>query len=217
MGGDAAWDMGIAHPDMWAGVIPITPNVSKFVTLYSENARYVPWYFVVGELDPARSPENEVQWDRYLSRANYDVTISEFLGRGRDHYYDDIQRMFEWMKLHERNFFPREFKTATLRATDNFFWWVEISEFPFALPPPKNTPALAVESEILANNGIRVKTGARSGRVFISPKMLDFEKKMVVSVNGQRVSVDPPQAEIMLEDARTRGDRQNVFWSKIDF
>ncbi len=23
MGGDAAWDIGLAHPDVWAGVIPI--------------------------------------------------------------------------------------------------------------------------------------------------------------------------------------------------
>ena len=224
MGGDAAWDLGIAHPDLWAGVIPIAANADKFVNLYTENARYVPWYFVIGEKDGERDLGNNVQWDRYLGRANYDVTITEYLGRGHDHFYDDIQRIFEWMKLHQRNFYPKEFKAVTMRNTDDFFWWTEVSDFPaqqnvspFSWPPPKNTPPLTVESEILPNNGIRLKTGARSGHVFLSPDMLDFEKKIVFSVNGKSTTVGTPSAEVLLEDVRTRGDRLHPFWIRVDY
>ncbi|MCL2624820.1 MAG: hypothetical protein FWD31_14245, partial [Planctomycetaceae bacterium] len=50
-GGDAAWDIGIAHPDLWAGVMPIVASGQKFTRYYPLNARYVPLYFVNGELD----------------------------------------------------------------------------------------------------------------------------------------------------------------------
>jgi predicted esterase len=222
MGGDAAWDIGIAHPDLWAGVIPITANADKFVTLYTDNARYVPWYFVVGEKDGQRDLGNNVQWDRYLSRAGYDVMITEYLGRGHDHYYDDIQRIFEWMKLHQRNFFPRKFEVASMRSIDDFFWWTEVSDFPsqqivsaFNWPPPKNTPPLKIESEILPNNGVRLSTGAKKGYIYLSPDMVDFEKKVVI--NGSPVKALVPSAEVLLEDVRTRGDRRHPFWVKVDY
>ena len=54
MGGDAAWDMGLAHPDLWAGVIPDRGPVRSLLRpLYWENAKYVPFYVVAGELDGA--------------------------------------------------------------------------------------------------------------------------------------------------------------------
>ena len=52
MGGDAAWDIGLAHPDLWAGVIPIVATADKYVKhKYRENAKYLPLYFVCGEKD----------------------------------------------------------------------------------------------------------------------------------------------------------------------
>jgi enterochelin esterase-like enzyme len=222
IGGDAVWEIGIAHPDLWAGVIPITPKADKYVNLYSENARTLSWYFIRGERE-LPNENNLTQWDRYLSRANYNVTIAEYLGRGNDHFYDEIQNLFEWMKLHERNFFPREFKTQTIRSTDNFFWWVEIGDFPAAQnvpaynwPPPKNTLTLQIESQILPNNSLRVK-GFRSGRVFIAPEMLDFEKKVTLTIDGGRHAMPAPSAEVLLEDVRTRGDRQHPFWTVVEF
>jgi hypothetical protein len=223
-GGDAAWDLGVSHPDLWAGVIPITANAEKFVTLYHENARYVPWYFVVGDKDGQRRDLSAVQWDRYMGRANYDVMISELLGRGHEHFYEELPRIMEWMKLHERNFFPKEFKVATMRSTDNFFWWAELNDFPghqnvnaFNWPPPKNTPPLTVESEILANNSVRLKPGTKSGRIYISPNMLDLESKVNVIVDTNRIPLGAPQVETLLEDARTRGDRKHPFWYCLEF
>jgi predicted esterase len=226
LGGDAAWDIGLAHPDLWAGVIPIAANCEKYVTQYSENARHVPLYFVVGEKDGKRASENLVQWDRYLSRAGYDVMIAEYLGRGHEHFYDEILRLFEWMKLHQRNFFPEKFEVSTMRQWDNFFWFAELDEFPprtmvapLTWPPPKNTPPVEVEARrLLENNGLNVRTGARKGRIFLAPEMVDFDRPMVLSINGKPVrKPPPPSAEVLLEDVRTRGDRRHPFWVKIDF
>ena len=37
MGGDAAWDIALAHPDLWAGVVPITALSGKYVERYWQN------------------------------------------------------------------------------------------------------------------------------------------------------------------------------------
>lgn len=54
--------------------------------------------------------------------------------------------------------------------------------------------------------------------VWLSPDMIDFSKPLSVTIDGQRrwngdFSAD---LEVMLEDLRTRGDRQHPFWAKIE-
>ena len=107
-GGDAAWDIGLAHPDLWTGVIPIVAQSDRYCARYWENARYVPFYVVAGELDGAKLIENALDLDRYLRRG-FDTTVVEYLGRGHEDFYDEILRMFDWMGRFHRNFFPREF------------------------------------------------------------------------------------------------------------
>src|SRR5262249_17220599 len=44
MGGDAAFDIGMSHPDLFAGVIPITGVSDKYCKWYWQNAKGVAWY-----------------------------------------------------------------------------------------------------------------------------------------------------------------------------
>ena len=68
-GGDAAWDIGVSHPDLWAGVIPISAEARKTCIFYTENARHVPFYVVLGELDGGRIARDALVLDRYLKTA----------------------------------------------------------------------------------------------------------------------------------------------------
>jgi hypothetical protein len=222
MGGDAVWEIACSHPDLWAGVIPIGANCEKYTTLYNKNARYVPWYFVVGEKDSKRGAEMLNQWDKYMSRAGYDIMISEYLGRGHEHFYDEVQRLFEWMKLHRRNFFPEKFEVGSVRESDNFFWYLEFQ----GLPPKtivtplsyQARPPMEVKGNRTDNNGLIVHCGASSGTVYYSPEMLDLSKKMTLTLPGKANSKSfEPSAEVLLEDVRTRGDRQHPFWAKIEY
>ncbi|MFT7643689.1 MAG: hypothetical protein ACI9G1_005455, partial [Pirellulaceae bacterium] len=67
MGGDLAWDVGLSHPDLWAGVIPIVPTADKYIKRYWENGRGLPMYFVCGQLDGNKMSINGPEWDRYLT------------------------------------------------------------------------------------------------------------------------------------------------------
>jgi predicted esterase len=226
MGGDAAWDIACSHPDLWAGAIPIGANCDKYIQLYRDNARYVPWFFVVGEKDSKRSERMLDVWDGYMRKSGFDVMVSEYLGRGHEHFYDEIQRLFEWMKLHRRNFFPKEFEVGTVRESDNFFWYLEFH----GLPPEKiisplkfaGRRAMEVSGKYTDTNVLTIKAGAAGGTVYYSPEMLDLSKKITLNLpkdppRGVKAKTFEPSAEVLLEDVRTRGDRQHPFWAKIDF
>jgi pimeloyl-ACP methyl ester carboxylesterase len=222
MGGDAAWDIACSHPDMWAGAIPIGANCDKYIPLYVKNARYVPWFFVVGEKDSKRGERMLDVWDKYFRFSDFDVLVSEYLGRGHEHFYDEIQRLFEWMKLHRRNFFPQEFEVGTVRESDNYFWFVEFHGMPPAVivSPLKfaGRKPMEVAGKHSDSNVLTVRAGAAGGTVYYSPELLDLSKKMSLNLPGRdRNKSFEPSAEVLLEDVRTRGDRQHPFWAKIEF
>jgi predicted esterase len=223
IGGDAAWDIGFAHPDLWAGVIPIAALGEKYVSHYLENVRRLPLYFVAGELDGDRMMRNAKEWDRYLS-TRLDVTVAEFRGRGHEHFYEEILALFDWMGRKKRDFFPQKFVANTMRAEDNFFWWVEVSDLPSATivppaqwPPARNFQAASIKAQRTANNGLIVKTGAAHATVWLAPGLIDFTRRATVTINTTKYSGDDlkPNIETLLEDARSRGDRQHPFWVQV--
>ncbi|HUE69524.1 MAG TPA: alpha/beta hydrolase-fold protein [Pirellulaceae bacterium] len=230
MGGDAAWDIGLAHPDLWAGVMPIVATSDKYVRLYWENAALLPMYFVCGERDGNRWAVNAVDWDRYLTRSTvnqWDIMVVRYHGRGHESYHDDIQNLFAWMNLHQRNFFPRDFKVKSMRPWDNFYWYVEAADYlatNMVHPvdwtgerPPRANPAL-VEGRILPapSNGVRANSSARKVTVWLSPEMVNFDARVTVNINNKDMKGPfQPNLEDLLEDVRTRGDRVHPFWLKV--
>ena len=223
MGGDAAWDIGLAHPDVWAGVIPIVATADRYILFYTENGRRLPMYFVGGELDGNRLVQNRDQWNDYLTHHSYDATIVLFQGRGHEDFHDEIQRIFDWMAVHRRQFFQDEFLCLSMRPWDNYFWWAEVDQ----LPPrsmiwptnwkkPSGRPARIDGRIIRASNRVRLTTGADRAVVWLSPEMIDFDQPLSVSINGKKIKEIDQGREVMLNDVRTRGDRQHPFWAKAE-
>ena len=144
---------------------------------------------------------------------NYDVTVAEYRGRGHEHFSDEIQRIFDWMGRKQRDFFPKKITAATKRPWDHYFWWIEMDK----LPPQNGTRALLVEGTINANNGIHVKApGAVS--LFLSPRMFDLSRAGTITINGRSLPKKPiqPDLRVLLDDVRTRGERQHPFWAKVE-
>ena len=223
MGGDAAWDIALAHPDLWAGVMPIVATADKYVTRYWENAEFVSFYFVSGEKDSNKHAANAIDWDRYLLHSGFDTTIVQYQGRGHEHFHDEIQKLLDWMNLHRRNFFPKEFKAVTMRPWDNFFWWAELGSLPsqsmvmpVSWPPGSAARPAITEATILSTNSVRVTSGAQKVTVYLAPEMVNFEERVNASINGRRVVNIQPSVDVLLEDARTRGDRLHPFWAKVE-
>ncbi|MCR9116495.1 MAG: alpha/beta hydrolase-fold protein [bacterium] len=218
MGGDAAWDIGLAHPDLWAGVMPITATSLKYVSLYWENAKGLPLYFVAGEMDGNRTSQNSRDWNRYLTSIGFDAMVVEYQGRGHEHFQDEILHLFDWMEVHRRDFAKKEFSVTSMRPWDNYFWWLEVDEFPptsIVLPVswPDTSVRAAKTNGSFRSNRFTVRSTAKKMTIWLSPELVDFDER--IYVNGRAETVEP-DIRVLLEDVRTRGDRQHPFWAKIE-
>jgi pimeloyl-ACP methyl ester carboxylesterase len=230
-GGDAAWDIGISHPDLWAGVMPIVASGRKYTRYYPLNARYVPLYFVTGELDASVNRNmNYYNFNRYLmagNTENYQCTVVTYIGRGHESFSDEILHLIDWMGRQRRVFPNRNFAVHSLRPWDNFFWWVE-GQFPASAminpsdwpdtggPTPNFGPRL--EGNTNSRNRVQVKSTAAKTTIWLSPELVNFDERVEVQLNGRRTSASgliEGKLVDLLEDVRTRHDRQHPFWLKI--
>lgn len=224
-GGEAAWDVGCAHPDLWAGLIPISCRTDKYCSFYWLNAKNLPIYFVCGALDGQILKENANVLSRY-SQSGYDVTVVEYLGRGHEPFSDELIRIFDWMERKKRNFYPAAFEVRTMRPWDDFFWWVDVEKLPAAsivLPaqfPVRGTVPAKIAAELIPSvNTLKVNVPAGKVTIWVGPQMLDFDQPINFLVNGKKVRVPrdtKPDLEILLQDVARRGDRQNPFWQKLE-
>jgi pimeloyl-ACP methyl ester carboxylesterase len=234
-GGDAAWDIALAHPDLWAGCVMIAPRGDRYVKYYRDNARQVPLYFVSGEkyagpgMDSNWLMQNATELDRYLSDTRTDCTLVLYQGRGRDRegFSDEIQRIFEWMALgaHRRNFDVNRIDAVSMRPWDSYFWWLECEGFPprtMVLPqawPQPGARVVNIHARIIEKTGrIEVSPASSRATIWLSPEIIDFDRPIQVVVNGRELREEiKPSVDVILEDVRTRGDRQHPFWARVDW
>ena len=73
----------------------------------------------------------------------------------------------------------------------------------------------------VTNGGLNVRSGTDRVTVWLTPDIVDFQERLTVVVNGRRAGKRDkpvrPDLQTLLEDVRTRGDRQNPFWARVDF
>jgi hypothetical protein len=131
--------------------------------------------------------------------------------------------MFGWMDYYRRDPFPKSFTCVSLRPWDNFFWWIELESIPpkFVVLPAAwnnrtNTAQVEAEMKSATSISVRASDGCKA-ILYLTPDMVNFENRFTVTVNGKSQSVTTqPSMAVMLEDARTRGDRQHPFWQKLE-
>lgn len=238
IGATAAWDIAIAHPDLWAGVLPVGPLADRFLLFCGNNARYMPSYFVFGQFDGSIIAKNATKLLNGYFQRNFDITMVEYQGRGHEDFQEEILKMMEWMKRHKRNFYPSKFECRSMRTFDNFFWNLEQSQLPpkkvadpVHWPPARGTTAAITSCEIRNKVSFLISTSASQLTIWLNPNNVDFDKKLFIIVNGKKQTTVTanggkvvkmstefiePDLHVLLEDVRTRGDRQNPFWAKVD-
>lgn len=232
-GGDAAFDIGNAHPDLFAGVIPITGRIDNLTIKLWRNGRQIPWYIVGGQLDRDTFEKNAKFINRMIV-AHYDLILSEFVGRGYESFYGEIHRLFDWMELHRRRRFPDEFSMQTLRPNNNRFFWLKADTLEPVRGPRGRiqngagrnsfvaSSPRTISAEILSGSTdhttISIKSPARSNTIWLSPEMIDFGRRLHVKVGSRRVFNGFAEASVehILEDLRLRGDRQKIYQARMD-
>lgn len=232
-GADMAFDYGLAHPDSFAGVAVISGHPFKYAYRYRAHVERVPLYVAIGDLSPAGP---EIVFGEYLkpliARAN-DVTYVEYYRRGLEDLPEEAPAVVDWMdRRPDREAYPvpnpnKPLDFASARESDDRFYGVVIREFapgrttsPEAADPfGKNlNPASLKISASQASNLLKLQiNGIKQLDVWVSPKVLDFKKRITVRINTKDFfkAIATPGIEPFLEDLRMRGDRQQVYWMKV--
>ncbi|MCA9015071.1 MAG: hypothetical protein KDA77_07035, partial [Planctomycetaceae bacterium] len=185
-GADAAFDIGMSHPGLFAGVIPIAGKTSAFNLHYWQNAKDLPWYIVGGELDRDTLEHNSLVVNRMM-RYGHDIIYAEYKGRGYENYYEEIHNLFNWMDLQKRLKYPKEIEEKILRPIDNRFYWVRTEDFPPQIMQPvvpgKNNriqaKPVSLNVSVKEGNVVYIKSGGKINTLWLSPEIVDFEKRLV--------------------------------------
>ncbi|EMI44814.1 peptidase-like protein [Rhodopirellula sp. SWK7] len=225
-GGGAAWDIALSHPDIWSGMIAIGAEPQKTLHHYNANAVYMPVYIVMGDKDGRPLKRNGAVYDDYMTY-QHDAMVVMYRGRGKEFFYEESERIFEWMKTseHRRPRFPESIEVKSMREGDRFFWWLEWQDSlpatvidPILWDEAERIVAAQVSSTIGANNEIRISQAPSNAfTVWLSPDMpLDFGDQITVRYRNRRSNFQfGGEIDTLLEDARTRADRKRPFWGKV--
>ena len=226
IGGNAAWDIALAHPDLWAGLIGITAEADKYVNHYHPNAfGTLPMYFVHGDLDHPRMAANKMDWNRYFKGRDCDVMVVSYQGRGREHFQEEVPHLFTWMARHRRAITPSTLDVRMMRPWDRMFWWIEVRGLPertVVLPaewPVDDRSAAFVEGTFRRdqNQVVISKCSADQATLWLNPDIVDFARQIEIRFKGDSRRFElAPDAAVLLEDVRRRGDRQRPFWAQVE-
>ncbi len=227
VGGTIALDFGFGHPDLFAGIVSISGQPAKYVYAYRKHAERLPLYIVTGELAPAAKEAVFDGFARQMISEALDVTFVEYFRRGLEDLPEEAPAAFEWMDKRKRDATPRTFDAYSARPSDARFYGVVIQELGEgrAIAPEaadalgKNIhPAKLTVRTSAPSNLLNITTnGVERLDVWISPKLIDFKRKLEVRINNRAFYKGPAKSDpaALLTDLRFRGDRQQLYWMKV--
>lgn len=232
-GAAMAYDVGLSHPDLFAGVLPMSAQPRLFAQSYWRNAQYLPFYVVSGDTAGDYTKMNRRIFDQWIPRG-YPSLFVEYRGRGAEWFEAEIPYMFDWMSRKKREgAFPELGWSGgapgegfqTMRSTDNRYYWLStdsINEKYLNEGTWSNRiSAAGIQARIAEGNQILIYTrGLKQLTVWLGRGMVDFEKPVTIRINGNTMlnnRIVKPSLRTLLEDFQLRGDRQRLFLVELPF
>jgi dienelactone hydrolase len=235
-GGNMAYDVGLSHPDLFAGVLPVCGRPRYHARAYWRNAQHLPLYVTEGGQDGDGPKDNLNLFEQWVPRG-YPALYVGYKARGPEWFAGEVPYLFDWMSRKKRSTaFPELGRTGgvgvlneeyqSLRPTDDRFYWLSVDGI-----HDRNTAeagrwrsgvsGATLAGRVSAGNHINLYAhGFRKVTLWLGQGMIDFDKNATVYVNGQARLANRkvvPNLTTLLEDFYQRGDRQRLFWAKVEF
>lgn len=218
LGAFACWDLGMSHPDQFAGLVPICGVPQFYCKHYWPNLANLPVYYVEGSLNGGNLVASQQQFNRYFIQG-YDTLFVEYPGRGRETHVAELPTIFDWMSRLTRQVRPPSIEAVTARLCDRRFYWLSADGFmPNATVAPelfsrsKFRPAKLV-GKIDDNNTIQLApNGLTSLSVLLSPRLVHLDDpKFSIRVHRKLIhqGAVAPDANTLIREYRRSGDRKN--------
>jgi hypothetical protein len=235
-GANMAMDVGMSHPDLFAGVLAMGP-IPKWINLFQDywaNAQKLPFYCVTGELSGESAGNLRQIYGKWMPRG-FPGIMMVYKGRGIEWYDSELPVMFDWMGRKKRvsgtatlalGNLPRP-AFATMRPTDNRFYWLGVDKVQNGrliqnLPPGQQISPATIQGDI-KGNFITIRTlGVTRLSVWLTHELIDWTQPVRVNINGEaargyKAKVLEPDLGVLLEDYRERGDRRNLILGRLEF
>jgi hypothetical protein len=243
IGADGAYDIGISHPEHWAGVLGYSGKFGKYINLYRQNSfglpgdevgGGLPMYCVNGQKDFAAIAASKDSWNKWMRAPNtknyVDVTVVQYIGRANEFFMEDIPEAFKWMRAQRRRWPDKAgfaFECDAMRPWDTYFWFFEMHGL-----PEKNIvrPELYDQADTFKNK-LTLK-GEVSDNVFdleplslkidadatlwLSPEYVNFLDDVVIEGRGSFKGGVTASRKVLLDDVLNRADREHPYWGRID-
>jgi pimeloyl-ACP methyl ester carboxylesterase len=236
-----AFDVGLSHPDQFAGVMTMGGQPELFAERYFRNAQYLPLYVIngncTGDIKRLRN-----LFENWVTRG-YPTLWVEYKGRGAEWFSPELPNLFDWMREKRRAFPMRQLGTdgngralgnelTCLRTGDSHFYWlgsdgiVDRNTTSVERWDARVTPATFFGRIDPVNNEIYLTLrGMKSVTLFLgrSPKgenLIDFDKPLKVTAGLKVLHFNrkvPMSLETMLEELYQTGDKQRLIFARLDF
>lgn len=235
MGAGGAWNLGEHYPDRWAAIAPRcgAPHLRQkkdksLLVMLGENFRNLPVYHVAGARDKLVPVDYARAGRDALEAFGYEQVYKEYPDGGHDWSLEKDEDVAAWLESKTRAPYPEEVVFKTYEKAFTRAYWVELGKrsevraaaavhmdihgkeaerrdeyFPAALVRAKRTGnSIAVTGEEL-----------KEVRLWLSDAMIDFEKPVVVTLNGRKVhdKVVKRSVDVLLDDWKARRDPGMTF------
>ena len=236
-GADMAMDVGMSHPDLFAGVVAACPNPrwQGLFMNYWKNAQKLPFYVVSGQLAGDANQNLRFIYERWTAHGFPAVQVV-YKGRGIEWYPAEVPVMFDWMSRKRRanGTATLQLGTATrqgwqvCRETDNRFYWLGADRVAAAnlfnpAGPVRTVVPAELQGDIRGGNLVELRgRGVRTITVWLGRDMIDWTKPLRVNLNGSTAPGWKPKVldqdvSVLLEDYFQRGDRRMLYLAKLEF
>jgi len=234
-GGNMAYDVGLAHPDLFAGVLPMGGRPRYFAKSYWQNGQYLPFYVIDGDMNGDVAKDNRHIFESWIPRG-YPSLYVQYKGRGSEWFEAELPTIFDWMSRKKRAFpipelgrvggggpFGEGFQS--MRPIDNHFYWLQgqglgdkqindSQDWKSSITPG------TLQGRIIDANQININAhGFKRAVIWFSQGMIDFDKPLTIRLNSQKLYANQKVAlslDTLLEDFFQRGDRQRLFLAKFE-
>lgn len=236
IGGDGAYDIGISHPEHWAGVLGFSGAFGKYIDNYRINSNVnLPMYCVngskhFGAINASQKAQND--WMAKQNRGYPDLTVVHYKGRTNELFMEELPEAMKWMKPQRRRWPDTsgfEFECVSLRPWDSYFWFYEMYGTPErnVVRPELFSISKNFQNKIVfmgkmkSPNVFRIEPTNTKGipnrsTLWLSPEYVDFAEKVQIQGRGKFNGEVYPSREVLLNDVRRRADREHPFWGRID-
>ena len=216
-GANLVYDVGLAHPDLFAGIVPMNGILGPFARrFYYSNALYLPTYIIDGDRNGNALKENKETLKKWLP-SPYQCTYVEYHGRSSEWFGAEVPNILNWMSRKKRHTPMKELGRAnnagglgeefrSTRLLDNHFYWLSCDgigdrhlhdhgyrwavNFKPATLQASVTPVNLLDSKKEAKTWYQIHvnaTGMKQVTLWITPSMMELPNLLTVRFNGPEV------------------------------